>query len=160
MCNPYNFEIFCKDDRCEDYICKVGYADDRSSATNPSQFTGTEGNVCEDIDECIIAKEDHDRAAAEYADSKNIGVYKCVSEDVACRNTIGSYECKCLVGYIGNPESTITCNVDGCPDDHGCIPEPCDLGYYGTKSHGCYKMPEHSTCKVRLFIYKLFFLLS
>ena len=37
----------CKDDRCEDYICKVGYADDRSSATNPGSFTGTEGNVCE-----------------------------------------------------------------------------------------------------------------
>ena len=37
----------CKDDRCEDYICKVGFADDRSSATNPSRFTGTEGNVCE-----------------------------------------------------------------------------------------------------------------
>ena len=104
--------------------------------------------IYKDIDECIIAKEDHDRNAAEYDDKANIGVYKCVSEDAACRNTIGSYECSCLVGYIGNPESTITCNVDGCPDDHGCIPEPCDLGYYGSKSHGCYKMPEHSVCKV------------
>ena len=104
-----------------------------------------------DIDECIIAKEDHDRDAAEYDDPDNIGVYKCVSEDAACRNTIGSYICSCLVGYIGNPESTITCTADGCPDDHGCIPEPCDLGYYGSKSHGCYKMPEHSVCKVSSF---------
>ncbi len=106
--------------------------------------------MLKDIDECIIAKEDHDRDVAEYDNPDNIGVYKCVSEDAACRNTIGSYKCSCLVGYIGNPESTITCTADGCPDDHGCIPEPCDLGYYGTKSHGCYKMPEHSTCKVCL----------
>ena len=29
----------------------MGYADDRSSATNPTQFSGTEGNVCEGKDE-------------------------------------------------------------------------------------------------------------
>jgi len=141
---PDNAE--CKDDRCEDYICKVGYADDRSTATNSAKFSGTEGNVCEDIDECIIGKEYHDRAATSYA-SGTPPDYKCVSEDSACKNTIGSYECSCLVGYIGDPESDVKCNVNGCPLDHGCIPEPCDLGYYGSKSHGCYKMPEHGTCK-------------
>ena len=60
----------------------------------------------------------------------------------------GSYECKCLVGYIGNPESTEVCSSPGvCPLNHGCIPEPCDLGYYGAKSHGCYALPDNSVCK-------------
>ena len=112
-------------------------------------FPGSDNYIhFKDIDECILQKEDHDRAESEYDSEDNIGVYKCVSADAACKNTIGSYECSCLVGYIGNPESTITCTTDGCPDDHGCIPEPCDLGYYGTKSHGCYKMPDHATCMV------------
>ena len=73
-------------------------------------------------------------------------------KDSACKNTFGSYECSCLVGYIGDPESDVKCTTAGCPIDHGCIPEPCDLGYYGSKSHGCYKLPEHANCKVRILV--------
>ena len=50
-----------------------------------AELRPTEGNVCEDIDECIIGKEYHDRDASSYVSGKAPD-YKCISADSACHN--------------------------------------------------------------------------
>ncbi|KAH8377867.1 hypothetical protein KR093_007592 [Drosophila rubida] len=62
---------------------------------------GFQKQTCTDIDEC------------------KMGFFRC-PEHASCRNTIGSYSCQCLDGYVANGTFSCLSAADLCPDGSMC----------------------------------------
>ena len=78
-----------------DCVCKDGF----EPYSNPDRL---DEMLCRDIDECIV-----DRLNSEYQCSVTVG------SDSHCKNTIGSFDCVCNIGY--KPDSNGICtDIDEC----------------------------------------------
>lgn len=95
-------------------------------------YTTMDGRNCYDIDECDINSWET--------------AHGC-HPDAQCINTVGSYECSCLEGFLGNGMATggtgVTVTMDGMNNQDGCrdIDEcntlkPCGIYTLCTNSQG------------------------
>jgi len=76
-------------------FCFKGYEDKTTQAVPPSPLPQT-GFVCEDVDECIL-----------YGTP-------CGKGQFGCNNTIGSYNCSCVSGYV------VSADQESCEDYDEC----------------------------------------
>ena len=126
--------------------CNIGFIGNGTSCSCPKGFFLTPNRVCADLNECSTSHECHTKAKC----TNSIGTYDCKCEtgfigngrncncqkgfeinhagncidvdecstegtchpNADCENTIGSYECRCKYGFVGNGKTCeATCKV-------------------------------------------------
>ncbi|XP_063713010.1 uncharacterized protein LOC134841143 isoform X2 [Symsagittifera roscoffensis] len=141
-------EVCEKPSVCDENADKVEQTFSEYKCVCKEGFEG-DGITCEDIDECLLS-------------------YDNCNETARCSNTVGSYECICLPGYLCIGDGDGPCGGGGgdeCAEGAGCSEVPgqvnpqceCEEGKVGNGFEECEDedpcanktdCPEQSTCEV------------